>query len=121
MNTPTPTTLADRIRNWAAGTLPTEASAYILTTACNGRLLELIAPAINDNPQAERASIRWDTVIQLTAPLSTGEQRLLRLAASLSGRHPIDAYETLYPFDPANSLIVVKAIAHAVGHRTLDQ
>jgi len=69
------------------------------------------------------ASTDWEAAItalnagQLAA--SSGERRMLLLAASTAAGIPVSLYDTLPGLDRRNASLVVKAIAHAAGHACL--
>lgn len=66
------------------------------------------------------ASTDWEAAItalntgQLAA--SSGERRMLLLAASTAAGIPVSLYDTLPGLDHRNANLVIKAIAHATGH-----
>ena len=48
-------------------------------------------------------------------PSSSGERRMLLLAASIAGGIPVSLHDTLPGIDQHNAALAVKAIAHATG------
>ena len=66
------------------------------------------------------ASTDWEAAVSaLNAgqlPCSGGERRMLLLAASIAGGIPVSLYDTLPGIDHRNASLVIKAIAHAIGH-----
>ncbi|MGB6455245.1 MAG: hypothetical protein WBH47_12260 [Streptosporangiaceae bacterium] len=70
------------------------------------------------------ASTDWEAAITaLNAgefPSSSGERRMLLLAASIAGGTPISHYDALPGIDRRNASLVVSAIAHATGHADLE-
>ena len=52
-------------------------------------------------------------------PCSSGERRVLRLAASIGAGVPVDLREALTGLDEANSGLVAAAVLHAAGRRDL--
>ena len=50
-------------------------------------------------------------------PCSGGEERVLRIAASLAEGIPVDLGEALSGLDEANIVLVAEAVVHANGHR----
>jgi hypothetical protein len=50
-------------------------------------------------------------------PCSAGEARLLRRAASLADRIPVDLRDALTGLDRHNAELVSRAVKHATGHR----
>jgi hypothetical protein len=67
------------------------------------------------------AEIDWPTTITALdtgdLPCSGGEQRILRLAASLADGIPIDLRDTLTGLDNRNIELTITAILHASGKR----
>jgi hypothetical protein len=64
------------------------------------------------------ASTNWEAAITAlnTGQLpSSGERRVLLLAASIAGGIPISLYDTLPGIDQRSTRLVIKAIAHATG------
>jgi len=53
-------------------------------------------------------------------PASSGERRMLLLAASIAGGTPVSLCDTLPGIDRRNASLVVTAIAHATGHADLE-
>lgn len=68
------------------------------------------------------ASTDWQAAITALKagelPSSSGERRMLLLAASIAGGIPVSLYDTL-PGIHRNASLVIKAIAHATGHTNL--
>ena len=109
------TTIAQRIRNSLEGTYPSEAAAIVITEGINHTLLDKISAAIDDDPTRDRAWIDWDHAIELSDPFSSGERRLITLAASLaSSTHQLNASDTFTGLDDTNAAIVLDAIAHSL-------
>lgn len=73
----------------------------------------------SDTPGA--AFVDWDAArTALDArqlPCSTGEARLLRIAASLAAGIPVDLQAALTGLDAANTQLVMQAMSHAAGHQ----
>ena len=73
------------------------------------------------SPGTELASIDWEAAISaLDAgefPSSSGEKRMLRLAASLAGDIPVQLGGAVTGIDDRNVGLLVKAILHASGQR----
>jgi len=65
--------------------------------------------------QAAIAALRAD---ELSA--SSGERRMLLLAASIAGGIPVSLRDTLPGIDRRNASLVVGAVAHAAGHTGLE-
>lgn len=79
-----------------------------------------VADSIAD-PGTELASIDWEAAITaLDAgefPSSSGEKRMLRLAASLAGDIPVQLGDAVTGIDDRNVDLLVAAILHAAGRR----
>lgn len=69
----------------------------------------------------ELASIDWTGAIAAldagALPSSSGEQRMLRLAASIAGGTPVSLRDTLPGLDHRNTSLVITAVLHASGQR----
>jgi len=65
------------------------------------------------------ASLDWDAAIAALhageLPASSGERRMLLLAASIAGGTPVSLSDTLPGIDHRNARLVVSAVAHAAG------
>ncbi len=72
----------------------------------------------------ELAHIDWQAVITSREtghlPCSSGENRILRLAASIAAGIPVDLNETLCGLDQTSISLVVRALRHANGQRPAD-
>ncbi len=73
------------------------------------------------DPAVELASIDWEAAISaLNAgelPSSGGEQRMLRLAASLAGQAPVSLVDAITGIDDRNTGLLIRAVLHASGQR----
>jgi hypothetical protein len=80
------------------------AGRFITTTASGGAVL---------------ASTDWEAAITAMhagdLPASSGERRMLLLAASIAGGVPVSLCDTLVGIDRRNASLVVSAVAHAAG------
>jgi hypothetical protein len=80
---------------------------------------EIPCPAVT-----EVAEIDWQAVItsrrRRPAPCSGGENRILRLAASIAADIPVDLNHALSGLDHAGIAPVVRAVRHANGTRPDD-
>lgn len=69
----------------------------------------------------ELASIDWTGAIAALdagdLPSSSGEQRMLRLAASIADGTPVSLRDTLSGLDHRNTTLVITAVLHASGQR----
>jgi hypothetical protein len=79
-----------------------------------------VADSITD-PGIELASINWEAAINaLDAgefPSSSGEKRMLRLAASLAGDIPVQLGDAVTGIDDRSVGLLIIAIRHASGRR----
>jgi hypothetical protein len=77
---------------------------FITTSASNGTIL---------------AATDWEAAIAALhageLPASSGERRMLLLAASIAGGIPVSLSDTLTGIDRRNASLVVSAVAHAAG------
>jgi hypothetical protein len=73
----------------------------------------------------ELAHIDWQAAIASRdaglLPCGSGENRLLRLAASIADGIPVDLNEALCGLDQFSISLVVRAVRHANGQRPVDQ
>jgi hypothetical protein len=100
------------LRAWAKGLYPTEAAAELLIRALDGRLLNgpWIEPTGGD--------MYWFDADHVDdgGYLSGGEQRILRIAASLaSSSYQISLSDQLSGLDRKTLALVLAAVAHANG------
>jgi hypothetical protein len=69
----------------------------------------------------EMAEIDWQAAISALdarhLPCSAGEERMLRLAASIAGGTPVSLRDTLPGIDHRNIELVITAVLHAWGQR----
>jgi ADP-ribose pyrophosphatase YjhB (NUDIX family) len=116
--------LAGQLRAWARGIYPDEAGVELLI----GHAVFLhradftsgfiTTPASSDGTPL--AVIDWPaaiTALEAGLPCSGGEQRMLRLAASLAGGIPVNLRDTLTGIDDRNLALVIDAFRHASGQR----
>ena len=72
----------------------------------------------------ELACIDWQSAISSRdaglLPCSSGENRILRLAASIAAGIPVDLNDALSGLDQASITLVVRAARHANGQRPAD-
>lgn len=119
--------LAKALRACAAGLYPLEAGVGLLIA--HGEFLHradftgrFIRHGISiTDGTTEMAEVNWDSAISaLNAgelPCSAGEQRILRLAASLAAGIPVNLCDTVPGLDQRNIQRLLTAIAHAYGNR----
>lgn len=103
-------TLHESVRAWARGILPTEAGAELLIR--QGRVYDG-APWIEN--YGDVAAIDTDKLLYESGAWSGGEQRIVRLAASLLGGPAVDLSDNIPGLDRRNLALVLAALAHAGG------
>lgn len=104
------------LRAWAQGMYPLEAAVELLVGFAGGRFATPGHPWIQpcDQPGMwwlDPSRISDDTI----GALSGGEQRVLRIVASLAGGEPVDLSEALPGLDRPTIGLVLAAVAHAAG------
>jgi hypothetical protein len=120
-----PTSIATALRNHAEGSYCMEAAAALLITQTwlhrpdfTSRFLT-IGPALTS--KRPMAVIDWPAAITALntgqLPCSGGEQRMLRLTASLADGVPVDLREALTGIDHVNLGHLITAIRRASGQR----
>jgi hypothetical protein len=120
------TVLAAALRAGAAGLYCAEAGVELLI--CQESWLrrdDFTGPFIAVTPglagRAAMAAVGWDDAVAAldggALPCSSGERRILHLAASIAGGIPADLGETLTGLDRANIAAAARAVLHAGGHR----
>ncbi len=76
---------------------------------------------LTTSPATELAEIDWQAVVTSRGtgqlPCSAGERRVLDLAASLAGHHPVIFGDAVPGLDNRSVQIPVKAVLHASGQR----
>ena len=80
-----------------------------------------VHPGIGSGQQV--AVVDWPAVIAALGsglPCSGGEQRMLRITASLADGIPVDLQDTLTSLDDENITRLVTAILHASGRRPVS-
>jgi hypothetical protein len=115
--------LSAALRAAAAGLHPDEAGTGLIIS--HGAFLHRddftrhvqTEPSISDG--TPMAWIDWDAVITALdgghLPASGGEQRILRIAASLAAGHPVSLRDAVPGLDQRNLHLVTTAIRHAAG------
>ncbi|MFT8395936.1 hypothetical protein [Propionibacterium sp.] len=103
--------IASAIRAWAKGLYAAEAGVELLIRS--GRAIYDGAPWITRH--GDVAAIDPDVLVAETGAWSGGEQRLVRIAASLLGGPPVDLAEDIPGLDRHNAALVLAALAHANG------
>ena len=115
------TDVADALRRWAKGMNTTEAATELLIRACDGTFASIDWPWIK--PTNHGYWIDFPAIAEHLDPLSAGEQRLLRIAASIGSDDapPVPLGEVLTGLDRRTLHLVLAAIAHAGGsHQHCD-
>ena len=120
-----PAMLAAALRAGAAGLYCAEAGAELLITQQSWLSRSDFAPFVIVAPraagQAVTAAIDWSAAITAldggALPCSSGERRILHLAASIAAGIPADLGETLTGLDRASIAAAARAVLHAGGHR----
>lgn len=111
------TTIEDAVRAWSRGIYPTEAGVELLIR--QGKAIYNGAPWIIPLEQRSgapaMASIDVDELLYESGAWSGGEQRVVRIAASLLGGPAIDLAEEIPGVDRERMALVLAAFAHANG------
>ena len=105
---------ASDLRDWARGSLATEAAVELLLRACKGRLAEPGWPWL----PSSRGRIWLDAtqIAAATGGLSAGEVRILSIIDSLvTGTALPDLAGLLAGLDPRTLALVLAALGHAGG------
>ncbi len=103
------------LRNWARGSHRDEAGVEFLIRAFGGRFAGAGYPWIRSGDHGEWW-VEWETITgDAIGALSGGEQRLLRLVASIGGGRPVNLADALAGLDRGVLQLVLAAIAHAAG------
>ncbi len=117
-----PATLAAGLRAHAQGLCCPEAAAELLIAQSWLHRDDFTSRFITIHPGTgsgqPAAIIDWAAVIAAlgsSLPCSGGEQRLLKLTASLADGIPVDLRDTLSGLDDSNIQLLVTAIRHASG------
>ena len=104
----------ERLRAWAAGDLALEAATELMITAFNGRFALPDWPWMH--PTVQGQWIDFSTIPVQIGALSGGEQRLLRIAASIGSPHTtVNLNDCLTGLDRTSLQLVLKAVANAGG------
>ncbi len=104
------------LRSWAKGLYPLEAAVEILVRAFGGRFAAPGQPWIQP---CDQPGWWWLDVTMLVddqiGHLSGGEQRVLRIVASLAGGAPVSLADNLPGLDRELTDLVLAGLAHANG------
>ena len=117
--------MADAVRAWARGWLPTEAAAELLIS--HRAWLERddfvrLAVRLEFEPFRGRDVAVVDLAaaaeaVQGTLACSAGERQVLLVAASIAEGIPVDLREAALSMDGVNAARVAVAVCHAAGYR----
>lgn len=121
--------LADAVRAGAAGLYSLEAACDLVIGAGwlhrddFARFVSTVT-SITDGV-TELAHIDWQSVISSRdsghLPCGGGENRILRMAASIAVGIPVDLNDALCGLDQASIGLIVRAVRHANGQRPVEQ
>ena len=117
----TSTSLAQALRACASGIYAAEAAAGMLIAHATWLDRDDFRRFIDAAPGTGMAAIDWPAAAAALSaeqlPSSQGEQKMLRMAASIAGHAPVILGDTITGIDDHNIQIVVGAILHASGQR----
>jgi len=103
-----------QLRAWAKGIYGLEAATELLIRGFGGRFADPGCPWVH--PTGSGHWIDFDAIPALMGALSGGEQRFLRIAASLSGNDTqVNLGDALAGLDRAHVHLVLAGVAHASG------
>lgn len=105
--------LPDQLRAWARGSYGIEAATELVLRHRGGRFARPGYPWIKDTER--RPWIDFSQMATGTEALSGGEQRVLRIAASLAEEGPIELGDLVAGLDRRDLALVLAAISHAGG------
>jgi hypothetical protein len=120
--------LADAVRAGAAGLYSFEAACELVISTGWLRRDDFTrfirtGTSLTDGV-TELACIDWQSAITSREtgllPCSSGENRILRLAASIADGIPVDLNDALTGLDQTRIALVVRAVRHANGQRPAD-
>jgi hypothetical protein len=107
-------TVHDQLRAWARGLYTTEAATELIIRAFNGRFATTGQPWIRPTDHGHWTD--FDAIPEHLGALSGGEQRLLRIAASIGSSDPlINLGDDITGLDRSTLHLVLAAIAHTGG------
>ena len=114
--------LAGPLRAWARGIYPDEAGVELLIGHASFLHRADFTSRFISIPGngAGLAAIDWPAAIAAldgSLPCSGGENRMLRLAASLAAGIPVNLRDALTGIDGRGTQLMVQAVLHASGHR----
>ena len=104
----------ERLREWAKGNYATEAGTELLIRAMGGRFAGPGNPWVKRD--GDQSWIEFDEILDNIGPLSSGERRVLQVAASIgSFNAKVSLKDALWSLDDDNAMLVVAAIAHSAN------
>jgi len=117
--------LAGLLRAWASGIYPDEAACDLLinqaTWLARRDFQDRFTHRGTSPGDAELASIDWPAAVAAlnegSLPCSGGEERILRLAASLGDGLPVNLRDATTGIDTRNAGLLIQAVLHANGQR----
>lgn len=107
--TATETEHEQALRDWARGLLPLEAATELLI---RGGFAGVSRPWVRHSESPARPWIDFASVPEFLGGMSGGEQRYLRIGASLGADFPIILADELAGLDREHLALVLAAIAH---------
>jgi hypothetical protein len=122
-----PAALAAALRAHAQGLYCTEAAAELLIAQSWLHRADFTSQFVRIHPDADgaqpAATVDWPaavTALRTSLPCSGGEQRMLRITASLADGIPVDLRDTITGIDDHNVQLLIAAIRHASGKRPVN-
>jgi hypothetical protein len=119
-----PATLATALRAHAQGLYSLQAAAELLIAQSWLHRADFTSQFVHlhHGPAGvpPMATVDWPdaiTALRTSLPCSGGEQRMLKLTASLADGIPVDLRDTLTGIDDHNVQLLITAIRHASGKR----
>jgi hypothetical protein len=113
--------LAPALRACASGIYTAEAATGMLIAHGTWLARDDFARFIHADHATGMAAIDWTAAVTALSagelPGSSGEQKMLRVAASLAGQAPVVLGDAITGLDNLNVQILVKAVLHASGQR----
>ena len=122
-----PSALAAALRAHARGLYCDEAAAELLIAQSWLRRPDFASQFITVHPRIPdgqpMAVVDWAAAVAAlgtSMPSSGGEQRMLRITASMGGGIPVDLRDTLTGIDDQNVQLLLRTVRHASGKRPSD-
>lgn len=119
-----PAALAAALRTHAQGLYCLEAAAELLIAQSWLHRADFTSQFVRIHPGADlaqpAATVDWPaavTALRTSLTCSGGEQRMLRITASLADGIPVDLRDTITGIDDHNVQLLIAAIRHASGKR----